>query len=192
MNLLGIIASQNYPRITSSYESIATVTVGSGGSSEVEFASIPSTYTHLQLRIIAKVTDTSNQGGYVGLRLNSDSSTSNYTYHRLKGDGSSATAYGASTGTYGVIVLERISSSHSNIATEEQGALITDILDYQNTNKYKTVRNLGGYDSNGTGERLLTSGLWLSTSAITNIKLLPGDGNIAQYSSFALYGIKGA
>jgi len=171
---------------------IQMVNVGAAGSSQIEFASIPSTYTHLQIRIMAKLTDTANQGGYAGVRFNSDASSSNYTFHRLKGDGSSATAYSSGTGTFDWIVNERITSSHSNFATEEHGVLIIDILDYKNTSKYKTVRNLGGYDSNGTGEILLTSGLWLNTAAISNIKVLPSAGNFAQYSSVALYGIKGA
>jgi hypothetical protein len=34
------------------------------------------------------------------------------------------------------------------------------------------------------------SGLWRSTSAITQIDVSSSDGNLAQYSSFALYGIK--
>jgi len=66
--------------------------------------------------------------------------------------------------------------------------LCEDNQNYQT--KYNTVRNLGGYDSNGTGEILLTSGLWLNTTAISNIKILPSTTNFAQYSSFALYGIK--
>ena len=192
--LLNIIAgtfSVGVTPSTNSYASIATSTVGSGGSSEIEFASIPSTYEHLQIRVMAKLTDSSGVGGYAGVRFNSDASSANYTFHRLKGDGSSASAYGSGTGTFDWIVNERITSSHSNFDTEEHGVLIIDILDYRNTNKYKTVRNLGGYDSNGTGEILLTSGLWLNTAAITNIKLLPSTTDFAQYSSFALYGIKG-
>ena len=53
MPILGIIASQDYNRVTNSYESIATVTVGSGGSSSLTFSSIPATYTHLQIRYMA-------------------------------------------------------------------------------------------------------------------------------------------
>jgi len=196
MPILGITASQITGRLTppdtGAMFPLGMVQVGSGGSSQIEFASIPSTYTHLQIRIMAKLTDTANQGGYAGVRFNSDASSSNYTFHRLKGDGSSATAYGSGTGTFDWIVNERIASSHSNFATEEHGVLIIDILDYKNTSKYKTVRNFGGYDSNGTGEILLTSGLWLNTAAISNIKVLPSAGNFAQYSSIALYGIKGA
>jgi len=194
MPILGTIASQISghltPPDTGAMFPLGMVQVGSAGSSQIEFASIPSTYTHLQIRIMAKLTDSSGVGGYAGVRFNSDASSSNYTFHRLKGDGSSATAYGSGTGTFDWIVNERITSSHSNFATEEHGVLIVDILDYKNTSKYKTVRNLGGYDSNGTGEILLTSGLWLNTTAISNIKILPSTTNFAQYSSFALYGIK--
>jgi len=193
MPILGTVASQISghltPPDTGAMFPIGMVQVGSAGSSEIQFASIPSTYTHLQIRIMAKLTDTSGVGGYAGVRFNNDASSSNYTYHRLKGDGSSASAYGAGTGTFDWIVNERITSSHSNFDTQEHGVLIVDILDYKNTSKYKTVRNFGGYDSNGTGEVLLTSGLWLNTAAISNIKILPSTTNFAQYTQAALYGI---
>ena len=44
----------NDPYIPTDYESIATVSVGSGGAADVEFTSIPGTYTHLQIRWIAR------------------------------------------------------------------------------------------------------------------------------------------
>lgn len=182
----------NQETFPGTYESIVTAIVDSSGASSVSFSNIPQNYAHLQVRIMAKLTDTSNQGGYAGLRFNGDSSSANYTFHRLKGDGSSATAYGAGSGTFDWVVLERLASSHSNIATEEQGLLLVDILDYRNTSKNTTVRNLGGYDSNGTGEILLTSALWLNTNAVTSMTLLPSAGNFAQHSHFALYGIRGA
>jgi hypothetical protein len=69
------------------------------------------------------------------------------------------------------------------------GALVIDILDYTNTNKNTTIRSLGGYDANGSGYLQLESMLWNNTAAINQIVL--GTGGWAQYSSFALYGIKG-
>jgi hypothetical protein len=58
--ILGILDS-GVAASTNSYESIATVTVGSGGASEVEFTSIPSTYTHLQIRALARNTTAEQQ-----------------------------------------------------------------------------------------------------------------------------------
>jgi hypothetical protein len=69
-------------------------------------------------------------------------------------------------------------------------AHIIDILDYANTNKFKTTRTLHGYDLNGSGLIQYFSGNWRSTSAISTIRLFPGNNALAQYSSFALYGVK--
>ena len=70
---------------------------------------------------------------------------------------------------------------------------VTDILDYTDTNKLTTVRTLGGYDVNGAGQFGLFSNLWNNTAAVSTITLrIVGGTNFAQYSEFALYGIKGA
>jgi hypothetical protein len=116
---------------------------------------------------------------------NTDTTAANYAYHRLVGDGSSASA---AAGT----ALPRILDTSGN-STYFQGAVI-DILDYTNTNKNKTARALQGYDTNGgspTGQISFTSGLWLSTASVNAVRLTPASGSFVQYSSFALYGIKG-
>ena len=183
--ILGIWASQNYPRITNSYESIATVTVGAGGASSADFTSIPQTYKHLQLRWISNSNDAN-----VRVNFNSDSSTSNYAFHLLRGSGSVATsaAYPSSSGNSTIFVNSGSYSGGSNIF----GVGVVDILDYTNTNKYKVSRGLGGYESNNSSDSYITfqSSLWMNTSAITSISLI--SGTINQYSKFALYGIKGA
>jgi hypothetical protein len=179
MPILGIIASQDYNRVTNSYESIATVTVGSGGASDVTFSSIPSTYTHLQIRFLAR----SSGSPDTKVQYNSDTTTTNYRTHLLYGDQASAVASTlANTAYVGYIAT----------ASNTFGASVVDVLDYANTNKYKTARSLAGYDANGSGYAILYSHLWMSTSAITSIKIYPDSGNFTQYSSFALYGIKGA
>jgi hypothetical protein len=69
-------------------------------------------------------------------------------------------------------------------------------LDYRNTNKYKTLRSLGGNDNNTAsppGDLYYGSNLWLNTAAITSLVIVPRTGtNFVQYTQFALYGIKGA
>lgn len=180
--ILGIWASQNYPRITSSYESIASVTVGSGGAANVEFTSIPGTYAHLQIRFIHTVTN-GNTPTY--MQFNSDSG-SNYSRHYLVGSGTAVSAGGDPNQTDADIFGYTLGSSTTNPT-----AGIIDILDYANTNKYKTVRSLVGCDQNGSGEIDFVSNGWRSTSAITSIKI-DADFNFQQYSQFALYGIKGS
>ena len=67
-----------------------------------------------------------------------------------------------------------------------------DILDYTNTNKNKTVRVLQGFDENGSGVVAFNSFLYsTNTNAITSLTLTSSGTSFAQYSSFALYGIKG-
>ena len=166
----------------SSYESIATVTVGGGGAADVTFSSIAATYTHLQVRGIARSTSSECD---VKVQLNGDTG-SNYAYHRIYGTGSGTGADGTGSATT-MFYCGRI-----NASTSVFGANIIDILDYTNTNKNTTLRAFMGFDSNGGGYVSLGSGLWVNTNAVTSIKLIPHAGNFAEYSQFALYGIKGA
>ena len=170
-----------------SYESIATVTVGSGGTASVTFSSIPSTYTHLQIRGIGRTAAALATGDFYTIRFNSDSGA-NYAAHQLVGTGSTATALNVTSATETYAQRLATTSQSANVF----GANVMDILDYANTNKYKTTRYLGGYDNNGDGWIVFGSGLWQSTSAITSMTLFGGSGNFAQYTTFALYGIKGA
>lgn len=167
--------------VSTSYESIATITVGSGGASNVEFTSIPSSYEHLQIRGMGRISSGS-QIGY--LQINGDTTATNYYVHALEGDGS--TIY-----SYAVNSYPRYTSLTSNAG--QFGVTIIDILNYDDTNKYKTVRALAGLDSNGTGGVTLYSGLWKNTNAITSVKLIPNYGaSFTEYTTYALYGIKGA
>jgi hypothetical protein len=189
--ILGIIASQNYSRTPlTGFVSISTVTVGSGGASEVNFTNIPQVYKHLQIRAILRSTRSANSDG-PQFRLGNGSvdTGANYALHFIKGDGTDASANAATSITALGLGDLPAASRTSGIF----GAFVLDILDYQNTNKYKTTRALNAYDSNGAGDLRLISGLWQSTSAINTIKFFPEIGpNFAEYSSFALYGIQGA
>ena len=166
---------------TNAYESIATVTIGSGGASSATFSSIPSTYKNLQIRGIFRPTGAS----WVIARFNGDSGT-NYSQHDLRGDGSSASAEATINAQNAYFILGTAT------ATNIFGVGVMDILDYANTNKYKTTRSLNGIDANGSGNVDLTSSSWRNTAAISSIVLsLNSGGTIPEYSSFALYGIKG-
>ena len=180
IKLLGVVAS-GVLEAAGDYESIATVTVGSGGAANVEFTSIPATYTHLQVRVMAL---SGNAGTNLEVRFNSDTGN-NYDTHWLYGNGATVTASGAANVSYSW-------GTGSGSSTAPAGVVI-DVLDYANSNKYKTVRNLGGFDVNGSGGYMyFTSGLWRNTNAITSLKIDLSGTTFSQYSHFALYGIKSA
>ena len=175
---------------TGSYESIASY-IGTGSGSNITFTSIPGTYKHLQLRVIAKDTYTSGSGESTTgvLTFNSDTG-SNYARHQMQGNGTNVQASGSASttglqpwmGTYGT-------------ATNIYGVAIIDIHDYSSTTKYKTVRSFAGADANVASASWtvrLTSGVWMSTSAITSITLDVLISGFDTGSTFALYGIKGA
>jgi hypothetical protein len=189
--ILGIIASsfRSAAGPDGAYDALATVTVPSGGLATITFAAIPDTYKHLQIRAISRTTGTANGGGdgdWIRIRFNSDSGN-NYARHYIQGNGANTFA-GATTSTSGGL-LER--SANGNSAANVFGALTVDILDYASTSKNKTVRNIGGIDNNGGGQMYFASSLWFATpTAINSILLIPENGNFAQYSQFALYGVK--
>lgn len=171
--------------ITGDYQAIMTATVDSGGTPSITFNSIPSTFKHLQVRVLHRSTQAAG-GTDINMRFNSDSA-SNYAYHALQGNGSSAVAFGGTSQTY----IRNQSGVDGSDAANVFMVSVYDILDYANTNKYKTVRTLTGYDNNGGGFIRLLSGLWQSNSAITTIELYPPSTTFTVNSSFALYGIKG-
>jgi hypothetical protein len=181
----GLSSSSGSPSIPAigDFESIATTTLGSSQAT-ITFSNIAQTYTHLQIRFHAQ-NDTANTNTGLLLTFNGDSGA-NYSWHRVWGDGSSAFS-SAGTSTSG-IRIERMSAYTT--ANSIFGIGICDILDYRDTNKFKTIKNIGGVDANGSGHVALNSGNWRSTSAITSVSLTGIDGgNFKQYTSIALYGV---
>jgi hypothetical protein len=173
--ILGIYASQISGKLwepAGGYDALWSTTLASA-TSTITISNIPQTYRHLQLRCIQ------NNGGD-RLQFNSDTAT-NYTRHYLLGNGTTASSGASINQTYSAV------GDYTSTASTFAGTII-DILDYKDTNKFKTIRSLTGFDTNSQGEIFLFSGLWRSTAAISTITIT--GGTAAQYSSFALYGVK--
>lgn len=173
-------------------EPIATTLVGSGGATIITFNDIPQNYKHLQIRGIAQFTLTSDPGGSGGASLwfNNDFS-SNYTRHEIDGDGASAITYAIAPVSAALMQRFPFRQTNDNI----YGAAICDILDYSNKNKYKTIRNIGGFEKNSTssptGDVYLNSALWINSDPIFSISIGNSTWNMKQHTRFSLYGIKG-
>jgi len=160
---------------SNTYESISSVTLTSAVSS-VTFGSIPQTYTDLVL-----VYNGTSAITNLPIRFNSDTS-SNYSYTRIYGDGSSAASDRESNLTYGVYA----------IGSSERTLAIAHIMNYSNTTTNKTIIGRGGYT--GTGYVSMYASMLRSTAAITSIVLLgsTSSANFSSGSTFSLYGIKAA
>jgi len=195
LNNLTALLDSGAPAAVGDYESIATVTVGAGGSSSIAFTSIAGTYKHLQIRGILQT----NRSGYVvdltKVQFNSDTGA-NYSSHNLFGGYNTTPNVTANANTSSNQM--QFNSINSGVGASIFSGLIMDILDYADTNKYKTVRNLQGFDVNGTagtgslgGTIGFSSGSWRSTSAVTSVSISMIDGTLFnQYSTLALYGVK--
>jgi hypothetical protein len=163
------------------YEQISTTVLGST-SSTITFSSIPSTYKHLQLRIVSR-NNSGNIGRQLVMQFNSDTGF-NYTSHAINGTPSFINATNRLSDNYIYFIGASNGATANNFS-----ANIVDILDYANTSKNTTTRTLGGLHEDGIR---LQSGAWYSTSAITSITLSnPSTESYMTGSRFTLYGIRG-
>ena len=163
-----------------SYESIASVTPYTT-TTTVVFNSIPSTYSHLQIRVTSNYGSGSSINNF-WVQFNGDTAV-NYFWHQLYGNGTTAAA-GAAASRNEIYcgVLAGTSSSYASAA-------IIDILDYASVNKNKTVRSLTGTDLNGSGSIKLMSGAWANSSTAVSSITITTDSTFGSNSSFALYGV---
>ena len=190
--LTGIVASGISGHLTppwspeGAFDALATVTVPSGGSSSITFSGIPTGYKHLQLRLTGRITRSGEASDFFTIRYNSDTG-SNYAWHALEGSG--ATTY--SEGGGGTSLPRNGDIAASTAASGIFGVGVIDVLDYNNTNKYKTTRSFTGRDANGSGWVWFGSSLWMNTSAINSITFIPTYGtDFQQHTQIALYGVK--
>lgn len=173
------------PTVATSYESIATSTPTSGAS--VTFSSIPSTYKHLQVRFSVITTNATEIFGSL-------SGSSSYATHELGayfGAGADRVGTNANTGQTGFKWIyggmgQTIAGTHPTVG-------IIDIHDYTSTTKNKVIRSFVGANDNSStnGGVNLSSGLSLSTTAVTSITLNLNAGSFSTGSTISLYGIKG-
>jgi hypothetical protein len=170
--------------MANTFELIASSTVGSGGAANIDFTSIPSTYTDLQLMLSARGASTAL---YANIKLN-NSSSAIYSLKTIYGDGSTASSQSDSGATYFERFLMVSSSYTAN--TFSNGMLY--IPNYAGSAN-KSVMFDSVNENNATASQLfIVAGLWASTAAINQITLTPNTGNFAQYSTAYLYGVKNA
>lgn len=170
-----------------SFESIATAS-GTGSSATITLSSIPSTYQHLQIRILGRSTAAQTN---TDLYIRYNSSTSGYANHGIQADGSIADT---KTDINGAEMIIYRSLTGDSAAAGIMGAALIDIDDYASTTKNKTLRCLSGQTrpADAQGTLFVQGGFLNNTAAISSLTFTLGVGNWNTASRISLYGIKGA
>jgi hypothetical protein len=166
---------------------IASVSVGSGGAANVTFSSIPSTYTDLCIKMSAR-TGTAYEWGTLNAQFNG--STSGYSGIQLFGTGSSASSSSSASWGTNLIIIGR--PTGANATANVFGNSECYIPNYAGSNN-KSLSSDGVSENNGTTSfTAFIAGLWSNSAAISSIKIFDSDtsGDIKQFSTFTLYGIK--
>lgn len=167
-------------------EDILAEEVLTGTQASVTFsnlsASYGSTYQHLQVRATLRGDRSPQTADFAKITFNAD--TTGYARHALYGNGSTVASYGLTD------VISTMDFPTAGGSTNQFGAIVMDVLDAFETTKNTTIRLLGG--SAGTPNVImLTSGLWVDTSAVDSIKFESGNGNnFVAGSRFTLIGLK--
>jgi len=172
--------------MATTFELISAVTVGSGGAATIDFTSIPSTYTDLCLKYSLRTSYSSN---YISAQVTFNGSSTGYSYRMVYGLGSGS---GASASGSGSSIDWSAYGTGTTATSDTFGNGELYIPNYAgSSNKSLSADSVS--ENNATQAiTALTAALWSNTAAINRITLTGNGGNIAQYSTAYLYGVKNA
>jgi hypothetical protein len=172
--------------MANTFELIASSTVGSGGAADINFASIPSTYTDLSLAFSLR--DNSSATVVNNILFTINGTSTGYSERILRG-----------VGPTGVVSSSR---SAANIGLVYSATALATSNTFCNGNIY--IPNYAGAtnksisiddvtETNATEAwQIFNAVLWSNTAAITSINLAASGASFVQHSTAYLYGVKNA
>jgi hypothetical protein len=167
--------------MANTYTLIASSTVGSGGAANIEFTSIPATYT--DLNCVFSIRGTQAQV-YQQIQITFNGSSSGYSQRNIYGDG--AAAY--SSALSGSFFYSDGVGASATASTFGNGAIY--IPNYAGSNNKSASLDAITENNATTAYTQLYALLWSNTAAITSLKIAAGSGTLSQHSTAYLYGIK--
>lgn len=171
--------------MANTFELISSVTLSSS-QANIEFTSIPATFTDLCLQFSFRVTGSRAEDSLV-LALNGDTTGANYTMIYLRGNGSSAGSV-APTGYSGTYVGE-MNGGSSTASTFTSGSIY--LPNYAGSAAKSFSIDIV-QEANATAAYMhLDANRWTGTAAVNQITFSNyNSNNFATYSTAYLYGIK--
>ena len=162
----------------------STITVGAGGSSTLDFSSIPNTYTDLVLKVSARGTTTSPDRDSLLSLIKFNNTATTYTSKWLRTTGGVVASFNGANFAGYVNSSSFTASTFSNTeyyipnyAGSQQKSFSAENAAHQNVTSYDAISGIGAM-------------LWNGTDAINQITLSLDYGNFAQHTTASLYGIK--
>jgi hypothetical protein len=172
--------------MANTFVKIASATVGAGGTSSIDFTSIPATYTDLCVKLSLRGSN-NDPYGLILTRLNG--ATSGYTTTRLYGYSGSGTG----TGSDGNTGLTYLYGGYPPAGTATANTFGSDEFyfpNYAGSTQKSYSQDSAPENNSGIVLSTLIAGLSTGTSAINQITFYNEYGNFVQYSTATLYGIK--
>jgi hypothetical protein len=165
------------------YKLIQTITVGSGGAANIEFTSIPGTYTDLLIKLSSR-TATGGASDVIA-EFNADVTAANYSMRQIQGNGASASSTGGGSSS------QALTSSGSTDTASTFANSEMYIPNYAGSTAKSSSNDSVTENNATTAYATLRASLYAGTAAITAIKFTHSTAaNFAQHSSASLYGIK--
>ena len=150
-------------------------------ASQIEFTSIPQTYTDLVLVVSARGVSSSDFPAYL-LRFNAN--TSSYSSRFLSGNGSASSSGPGGTSS---IAFGNMPGSAQTANTFSSSVVY--IPNYTAAvNKSVSLENVSETNSSGAFMRIV-AGLWSNTAAITSLAVIGDSINLEIGSIASLYGV---
>lgn len=171
--------------MANTFELIQSYTVGSGGAASIDFTSIPSTYTDLCIVYSLR----SDRAGIVytdvKVTLNGTNSSNGKVLYAING---------TTTGSYSPTAAQSFfGESTAATATASTFSNGTIYIPNYTSSANKSVSGDAVTENNASAATLaLVAGLYSVTSAVNQVTLTTDGGNIVQYSTAYLYGVKNA
>ena len=165
---------------------ISTITVGSGGSANLDFTSIAGTpYTDLMIVVSARSTGADPTDVYMQFN---GVTTATYSMRRLYGTGSGGGNADLVTNSTTGFRIGR--SVGTNYTSSTFSSFEVYIPNYAGSTTKSASSNQVEENNASTSLQLITGCSWSGTAAITQVTLKQLDGNsFAQYTTATLYGI---
>jgi hypothetical protein len=167
------------------FQEIASVTVGSGGASSIDFTSIPSTYTDIVIKLSCRIGSSADRDGVL---LTFNNNTSGYSFARMYGYDSGLSGTDNASSQSSIAVGNTTANNATSNTFGNHEIYVTNYAG--STLKSMSAEAIAENNSTSSWQATMTAGLWSNTAAINRVTLTPGSSSFIQNSTAILYGIK--